>query len=205
MEMRDYFIYSSLVADKKLYRLQGDPVRGANGGEPIEWKPPTENMESFVRWATGETKLPLVDAGMKELAQTGYCSNRVRQNLASVLTKDLNIDWRIGAEWFQFCLEDHCVAANWGNWQYFSGIGGDPKNRHFRTISQALRYDSTGAYVQKWLPSLRHVAELEACFRPWDFIPEWGTPLVDPSNQYTWQDHQKLQDTGSVLTSEEVR
>jgi deoxyribodipyrimidine photo-lyase len=144
----------------------------------------------------------LVDAGMKELAQMGYCSNRVRQNLASVLTKDLKIDWRIGAEWFQFCLEDHCVAANWGNWQYFSGIGGDPKNRHFRTISQALRYDSTGAYVQKWLPALRDVAELEARFRPWDFQSEWGTPLVDPSSQYTWQDHQKLQDTGSVMGAE---
>jgi deoxyribodipyrimidine photo-lyase len=201
MEMRDYFIYSSLVADKKLYRLQGDPVRGAKkGGEPMEWKPVAENMESFVRWATGETKLPLVDAGMKELVQTGYCSNRVRQNLASVLTKDLKIDWRIGAEWFQFCLEDHCVAANWGNWQYFSGVGGDPKNRHFRTVSQAMRYDSTGAYVQKWLPALRDVAELEACFRPWDFISEWGTPLIDPSSQYTWQDHQNLKSGCSLST-----
>jgi deoxyribodipyrimidine photo-lyase len=202
MEMRDYFIYTCLVADKNMYRLQGHPVRGANGGEPIEWKTPAEGMESFVQWATGETKLPLVDAGMKELVQMGYCSNRVRQNVASVLSKDLKIDWRIGAEWFQFCLEDHCVAANWGNWQYFGGIGGDPKNRHFRTISQALRHDSTGAYVQKWLPSLRHVAELEARFRPWDFLSEWGTPLVDPLSQYTWQDHQKLQDTGSVMNRE---
>jgi deoxyribodipyrimidine photo-lyase len=202
MEMRDYFIYTSLEADKNLYRLQGYPVRFANEEEPIEWKTPQEGMESFVQWATGETKLPLVDAGMKELAQTGYCSNRVRQNVASVLSKDLKIDWRIGAEWFQFCLEDHCVAANWGNWQYFGGIGGDPKNRHFRTISQALRYDSTGAYVQKWLPSLRHVAELEACFRPWDFLSEWGTPLIDPLSQYTWQDHQRLQDTGSVMNGE---
>jgi deoxyribodipyrimidine photo-lyase len=92
MEMRDYFIYSSLVAEKKLYRLQGDPVRGANGGEPIEWETAADNRESFVRWATGETKLPLVDAGMKELAQMGYCSNRVRQNLASVLTNDLKTD-----------------------------------------------------------------------------------------------------------------
>jgi deoxyribodipyrimidine photolyase len=63
MEMRDYFIYSA-----------------------------ADNMESFVRWATGERKLPLVDAGMKELAQMGYCSNRVRQNLASVLTNDLKTD-----------------------------------------------------------------------------------------------------------------
>jgi len=71
----------------------------------------------------------LVDAGAREMMATGYCSNRVRQNMASVLAKDLKLDWRIGAEWFQFCLQDHCVGANWGNWMYFGGVGSDPKVR----------------------------------------------------------------------------
>lgn len=71
----------------------------------------------------GETKLPLLDAAIRELQATGYCSNRVRQNAASLLTKDLGIDWRAGAEWFNFFLEDHCVGYNFGNWMYFSGVG----------------------------------------------------------------------------------
>jgi deoxyribodipyrimidine photo-lyase len=94
----------------------------------------------------------------------------VRQNAASLLTKDLGIDWRAGAEWFQFLLEDHCVGANWGNWMYFSGVGGDPKQRHFRTISQALKYDPDGAYVAKWLPKLDGVFNVEARLRPWEYM-----------------------------------
>jgi deoxyribodipyrimidine photo-lyase len=70
-----------------------------------------ESKGKFIKWACGETGLPLVDAGMKELITTGYTSNRVRQNMASVLTKDLNLDWRLGAEWYQLCLEDNCVAG----------------------------------------------------------------------------------------------
>jgi len=117
-----------------------------------------------------------------------------------LLTKDLNIDWRAGAEWFQFLLEDHCVGANWGNWLYFSGVGPDPKNRHFRTISQALRYDPDGTYVKKWLPLLSGVEEKEALFRPWDFITDWNDEVVvSPKTQLTWQDLQRFEQTGKLL------
>jgi deoxyribodipyrimidine photo-lyase len=158
----------------------------------------------------------LIDAGMNELVATGYCSNRVRQNMVSVLAKDMHLDWRIGAEWFQFCLQDHCVAANWGNWQYFAGVGGDPKNRHCRTVSQAMRYDPTGSYVQKWLPHLRELLEKwqtqsqeknkrllvssEICLRPWDFCDTWkSTLVVDPIAQYTWQDKQRLEEGEALV------
>merc|ERR1719460_995911 len=141
----------------------------------------------------GCTGLPLVDAAMRELAATGYCSNRVRQNAASVLTKDLHIDWRAGAEWFQWCLADHEVAANWGNWAYFAGVGADPKQRHFCTISQAAKYDPGGAYVRKWCPELA-AADTEAVLRPWAYSlqPE---PLINPETQLTWHARQRLEDT----------
>ena len=115
-------------------------------------------------------------------------------------TEDLGIDWRAGAEWFQFLLEDHCVGANWGNWLYFSGVGPDPKHRHFRAVSQALRYDSQGVYVKKWIPALKKVKEVETLLRPWDFgVIGFDSPIVEPSTQLTWQDLKHLQDFKTLL------
>lgn len=180
MTMRDFFLYTCLASGKQFYRLKGIPVNEKHA-QSIEWKPffsgnnnniqhkhesssssstststSTSALDQWKAWATGTTGLPLVDACMRELIRTGYASNRVRQNAASVLAKDLGLDWRAGAEWFQFLLSDHCVAANWGNWLYFSGVGPDPKQRHFCTVSQALKYDAGGTYVRKWLPELEN-------------------------------------------------
>jgi deoxyribodipyrimidine photo-lyase len=200
LEIRDYFIYTAFGHGERIFRVKGAlpiPQRKA----PIVWKSIQDNSETFYRWAMGETGLPFIDAGMRELLETGYCSNRLRQNMVSVLTKDFELDWRAGAEWFQICLQDHCVSANFGNWAYFAGVGADPKDRHFRTVSQAIRYDAKGNYVRKWLPKLELVQDLEACFRPWDFLPDWGDVLVDPSSQYTWQDKKRLEETGNLLAS----
>jgi deoxyribodipyrimidine photo-lyase len=200
LEMRDFFLYTAFCQDSRLFASKGIPV--ARKAE-VQWKSLKDDSTLWTRWATGKTQLPLVDAAMKELMATGYCSNRVRQNAASVLTKDLQIDWRAGAEWFQFLLEDHCVGANHGNWLYFSGVGPDPKNRHFRTVSQMKRYDETAEYVQKWLPALRHVKDLEHAFRPWDFqISGFESTIVDPGSQYTWQDKQLLESTGKLLEAD---
>lgn len=199
LEMRDFFLVTAFSAGNRLYRSKGMPV--VKKQESVQWQSPTANeqtRERWRRWATGETKLPLVDAAMRELMSTGYCSNRVRQNAASVLTKDLGIDWRAGAEWFQFLLEDHCVGANWGNWMYFSGVGSDPKQRHFRTISQALRYDPSGEYVRKWLPELKGVVDVEARVRPWVFVRGWGAPIIDPDTQLTWSDLERLRIHGRL-------
>lgn len=112
MEMRDYFLFNHFRQGRSAYKLQPiQPVHKPD--EPREWVPLSNNKEQFIRWASGQTGLPLGDAGMKELLTTGYTSNRVRQNMASVLTKDLRLDWRLGAEWYQLCLEDHCVAGKW--------------------------------------------------------------------------------------------
>lgn len=106
------------------------------------------------RWALGLTGLPLIDAGMRELLATGYMSNRCRQNCASVLAKDLRLDWRYGAEFFQWLLIDHDIGSNWGNWRYFSGVGADPKQRHFCSISQGMKYDADAAFIKLWVPEL---------------------------------------------------
>ena len=146
--------------------------------------------------------MPLIDAAMNELQQTGYCSNRVRQNAASLLTKDLQLDWRAGAEWFQICLADHCVAANTGNWSYFGGTGLDPKHRHFRTVSQAIKYDPDGSYVRKWVPALKDETNPQACFRPWDFRDDWPSPIVDVESQITWMDLKAIRETKEEANAE---
>ena len=199
MEMRDFFIFQSFQNGKSAYRLYpAKPVHKPN--TPGEWLPLSQNEDKFIRWVSGRTNLPLVDAGMNELVTSGYTSNRIRQNMASVLTKDLNLDWRLGAEFFQLSLEDFCVAANYGNWAYFGGVGGDPKNRHFRTVSQALKYDTDGKYVRKWIDRLHDVKNTEAVLRPWDFVKDWGVPIVPPETQLTWQDRQRLDETGRITS-----
>ncbi|MDW8333084.1 MAG: FAD-binding domain-containing protein, partial [Bacteroidia bacterium] len=101
------------------------------------------------------TGFPLVDANMQELAATGYMSNRGRQNVASFLTKNLGIDWRMGAEWFESLLIDYDVASNYGNWNYCAGVGNDARGfRYFDPVKQAEQYDPTGAFVRKYVPEL---------------------------------------------------
>ena len=132
--------------------------------------------------------MPLVDAGMRELLATGYLSYRCRQNCASLLAKDLRLDWRSGAELFQWLLVDHDVGSNWGNWRYFSGVGSDPKQRHFRTISQGLRYDPGAVFIKKWLPQLAACQSArDAHLTPFSNAQDLGV-VVDPITQLTWMD-----------------
>lgn len=207
MTMRDFFLYLCLSSGSQFYQLNGIPVNH-KAAQAIRWNSLDQPgvLDAWNRWAFGNTGLPLIDAGMRELAITGYLSNRVRQNAASVLAKDLKIDWRAGAEFFQFLLADHCVGANWGNWLYFSGVGPDPKQRHFRTVSQARKYDQDGSYVKKWLPELKASSDKpnslheEYHLRPWDFDHyQKLSVIVPPETQYTWQDLQRLNEKGQLL------
>lgn len=205
MEMRDYFLYESFRNGSNAHRLQPSKQPEHRPNIHLEWLPLSKNLDAFIHWTNGTTNLPLVDAGMKELGTTGYISNRVRQNVASLLTKDLKLDWRLGAEFFQLCLEDHCPAANYGNWAYFAGVGGDPKNRHFRTVSQACRYDPDGEYVRKWIndrfrliDTVSKKDDSEIILRPWDFNADWSPPIVPPESQLTWQDRERLEKFGKI-------
>lgn len=105
-------------------------------------------------WKTGHTGMPFVDANMRELAATGYMSNRGRQNVASYFARDLGQDWRWGAAWFEAQLIDYDVASNWGNWANIAGVGTDKRDRGFNVLAQALQYDSDAEYVSQWLPEL---------------------------------------------------
>ena len=80
-----------------------------------------QDMKKFEAWAEGRTGVPFVDANMRELRHSGWMSNRGRQNVASFLVKDLGLDWRLGAEWFESQLLDHDVCSNYGNWNYAAG------------------------------------------------------------------------------------
>ncbi len=107
-------------------------------------------------WQRGQTGIPLVDAGMRELWQTGYLHNRLRMIVASLLCKHLLIDWRVGAAWFMYTLFDADLANNTMGWQWVAGSGVDaaPYFRIFNPVSQGKRFDPDGAYVRRWVPEL---------------------------------------------------
>ncbi|HEX2658696.1 MAG TPA: deoxyribodipyrimidine photo-lyase [Polyangia bacterium] len=117
-----------------------------------------QNREDwFARWKAGETGYPIVDAGMRQLNQTGWMHNRVRMIVASFLTKDLLIDWRWGERWFMERLLDGDLAPNNGGWQWAASTGCDPQPyfRIFNPVLQGQRFDPDGAYVRAFVPSLR--------------------------------------------------
>lgn len=124
-------------------------------------------QERFRRWAVGETGYPLVDAGMRQLLETGWMHNRVRMVAASFLVKHLHLDWRWGAAWFMWRLIDGDVASNQHGWQWTAGTGTDaaPYHRIFNPTLQAERFDPTGAYVKCWIPALAEVAAPQ-CLQP---------------------------------------
>jgi deoxyribodipyrimidine photo-lyase len=141
---RDFFQFTAAKHERELF-LRGGIAR----------KPPTGNADPrrFAAWCEGRTGQPFIDANMRELAATGWMSNRGRQNVASYLVHDLGLDWRMGAWWFEHHLIDHDPCSNWGNWQYVAGVGNDPREgRRFDPERQAGMYDADGSYVRHWGP-----------------------------------------------------
>jgi len=110
------------------------------------------NQKAIDKWVNGKTSVPFIDANMRELAATGFMSNRGRQNVASYFINDLKQDWRIGAAYFEQQLIDYDPASNYGNWNYLAGVGTDPRaNRYFNIEKQARQYDPDGEYTSFWL------------------------------------------------------
>lgn len=139
---RDYFRFLHLQQGRRLYRACGLNAHAA---------PPTQAPEAFERWCAGRTGHAFIDAGMRELAATGWLSNRMRQVVASYLIHDLGCDWRAGAAWFEAQLVDYDVYSNQGNWLYIAGRGTDPRGgRRFDPDRQAATYDPDGAYRALW-------------------------------------------------------
>jgi deoxyribodipyrimidine photo-lyase len=142
---RDWFKYllhhHTDLADRTL-----DP-----GLQTLEWD---DDDHAFAAWTRGETGYGLVDAGMRQLAQTGEQPNRVRMVCASFLTRDLHLDWRRGELWYREHLVDGDLSANAGNWQWVAGTGIDaaPWFRVMSPILQERRFDPEGDYVARWAP-----------------------------------------------------
>lgn len=120
----------------------------------------SKNSAFFEAWKKGKTGYPIVDAGMRELFETGFMHNRVRMIVASFLVKDLNIAWQKGADWFLERLLDADLANNSFNWQWCAGTGPDaqPFFRIFNPVLQSRKFDPEGAYIKKWVPELRNLS-----------------------------------------------
>lgn len=140
---RDYFKFLSLKYQNKLFIKEGI----SNKNKAIS----PFNADAFKKWKNGETGNDFIDAFMRELNQTGFMSNRGRQNVASYLIHDLKINWLHGAKYFEKMLIDYDPDINYGNWLYLSGNGTDPRSRKFNIEKQAQDYDSDKNFRNLWL------------------------------------------------------
>ncbi|WP_150525129.1 cryptochrome/photolyase family protein [Roseibium sediminis] len=154
-----------------LYHFQDLPEQNwKTGFDAYPWRNSPEDLRA---WQRGETGYPIVDAGMRELWQTGYMHNRVRMIVASFLVKHLRIDWREGEKWFRDTLVDADVANNAASWQWVTGCGADaaPYFRIFNPYTQAQKFDPDGTYIRKWVPELKHLPA------PQLFAPQDASPM----------------------------
>lgn len=152
---------------------------GGIRGYRLPWK---RDERLYQSWVEGRTGYPVVDAALRELAATGWTSNRARQIVASFFTKNLFLDWRWGATYFETQLIDYDVYSNWGNWLYQAGVGTDGRGfRWFDPVRQAKLYDPQGHFIRMWVPELRSLSP------PRIFMPEpalrralgYPDPVVD--------------------------
>ena len=139
---RDYFKYVSMKHGQKIFKI------GGILDKDYDWK---TNKNQIDNWINGNTQEPFVNANMIELKKTGFMSNRGRQNVGSFFAKNLFLDWRIGAAYFESMLIDYDVHSNYGNWMYVSGVGNDPRDRKFNIRMQAENYDGEGNFQDLWL------------------------------------------------------
>jgi deoxyribodipyrimidine photo-lyase len=150
-----------------LYHFPHTPAKPLRTNyEDFPWK---YDPTALAAWSAGATGYPIVDAGMRELWNTGWMHNRVRMIAASFLIKDLLIDWTRGANWFWDTLVDADLASNTLGWQWVAGCGADaaPFFRIFNPTSQGEKFDPDGSYVRRWIPELAALPN-EWIHRPWD-------------------------------------
>ncbi len=155
----------------------------------IQWR---DDPEAVQAWKNGKTGYPIVDAGMRQLRAEAYMHNRIRMIVASFLTKDLLVDWRVGYNWFREKLHDHDTANNNGGWQWAASTGTDaqPYFRIFNPMSQGERYDPDAEYIRQYIPELEDVPadaihswnELDIGTRKMH-APDYPAPIVDHSDR----------------------
>lgn len=141
------------------------------------------DSEALTAWQYGRTGIPIVDAGMRQLYETGWMHNRVRMIVGSILVKNMLIHWHKGEEWFWDCLVDADLANNSASWQWIAGSGADaaPYFRIFNAVTQGQKFDPEGKYVRHYVPELKDVPD-KFLHCPWDMpVPPAGypSPIVD--------------------------
>ncbi|MFP4154587.1 MAG: cryptochrome/photolyase family protein [Halothiobacillaceae bacterium] len=145
--------------------------------EHLPWR---EAPEDLAAWQQGETGIPIVDAAMRQLWHTGWMHNRARMIVASFLTKNLLVDWRLGAAWFHDTLVDADLASNVAGWQWVAGSGADaaPYFRVFNPVRQAEKFDPEGEYIRRWVPE-RAGMKAPAVFDPEIAAPHYPAAITD--------------------------
>jgi deoxyribodipyrimidine photo-lyase len=149
----------------------------------IRWR---DDQGDFIRWQEGMTGIPIVDAAMRQLKETGWMHNRLRMVVAMFLTKNLFLDWRWGEKYFMRSLVDGDFASNNGGWQWAASVGTDaaPYFRVFNPISQSERFDPQGEFIRKFVPELSRL-DGKAIHMPYERVPEalegltYPEPVVD--------------------------
>jgi deoxyribodipyrimidine photo-lyase len=148
----------------------------------LEWQDDPEKLKA---WQLGQTGIPIVDAGMRELWETGTMHNRVRMLVASLLTKNMNVNWLHGLNWFEETLFDADPANNSMGWQWVAGCGVDaaPYYRLFNPVVQSQKFDAQGAYIRRWVPELKALSA-KAIHEPWNHAMECQMKQVELGKTY---------------------
>ena len=141
---REFFRYVTKKGKKNIFK-----INGINGN--IFNRNFNSDIDLFKKWCNGETGQEFIDANMVELNSTGFMSNRGRQNVASYLINDLDLNWTWGAAYFESKLIDYDVASNWCNWMYMAGVGNNVRNWAFNPTKQSDMYDKAGKFRSLWL------------------------------------------------------
>merc|ERR1712087_305403 len=166
---RDWMKFESIKHGDKIFYLNGPWGRSLYDkfNDP-NWAGWSRDEVIFGKWCRGETGYPFIDAAMTELNRTGYMSFRWRLVVASFLIKDMGIDWRWGAEYFEATLVDYDCAMNYVNWNFVSGVGFDrgAPRKYFSQFRYAALHDKEGLYVKRWLPRMCTVSR-RFIHKPW--------------------------------------
>ena len=148
---RDFFRLMAKKHEEKIF-LRSGTADHKNRIDPSDW-------QLLSPWLEGKTGQPFIDANMRELKLTGYLSSKGRQNVASYLVNDLQVNWQMGAEYFESMLIDYDVSSNWGNWNHIAGVGSDTREMaEVNILHQAKRFDPQGDYVRQWIPELTELS-----------------------------------------------
>ena len=160
---------NEIISEAIIKNLKEENIKDDKIIKDFDNFPWVKNDKFLKAWKKGMTGYPIVDAGMRELYETGWMHNRVRMIVASFLVKHLRIHWNEGEKHFKNCLVDYNEASNVAQWQWVAGCGADaaPYFRIFNPILQGEKFDKDGIYTKKWVPELKNMPN-KFLYKPWE-------------------------------------